>query len=116
MLGIANTTDRLKDKCVGSCTYKVQELLDLFRDLSFDDYCSAVNDCKLPLPPKKYDFGERIFQFPGTFKLDETAKLFLKQSNHVNAKLKFSEKGLEIGCVEATVAYTVDCCPHCCMG
>ena len=90
--------------CVGSCDYELNALIDLGKKIWGEHFCSLVNGCYLPLPPKKYDFGGHMFRFPDKFHW--ILEYILKYHSFVRAKAKFlSAAGIELGCFEATVNY-----------
>ena len=82
-----------------------------------EDFCSIINDCNLPLPPKKYDFGEHEFRYPDHFL--EIKILFIRlkdllQSSEehgqpyfwIYALFGYAER-IDVGCFEANVTYTL---------
>ena len=88
------------------------QFFDLFDFMEFNaDFCSVMNGCNLPLPPKKYDFGELTFRFRDTFEwwiipLLEMAEIGDEAYVQATAKF-FSAAGIELGCFNATVNYTL---------
>ena len=93
--------------CVGSCDYELNTLIDLGKKIGGEHFCSLINGCNLPLPPKKYDFGGHMFRFPDNFHwiLEYILKLILTYV-HIEAKAKFlSAAGIELGCFQANLNY-----------
>ena len=93
--------------CVGSCHYDLSTLFDLFKKSFGEEFCSVINGCNLPLPPRKYYFKDHGFNFPDEFHWLMNPEIWeIMGGDYIEATAKFfSAADIELGCFNATMNY-----------